>query len=50
MFSSLFTPNDFFKLLAYRKALGGQSAYLAVVMLFTWLLGILERNLKKNER
>ena len=24
--------------------------YLAVVMLFTWLLGILERNLKKNER
>ena len=24
--------------------------YLTVVMLFTWLLGILERNLKKNER
>lgn len=24
--------------------------YLAVVMLFTWLLGILERKLKKNER
>ncbi|MBO4647560.1 MAG: amino acid ABC transporter permease [Lentisphaeria bacterium] len=24
--------------------------YLAIVMLFTWLLGILERNLKKNER
>jgi len=24
--------------------------YLAVVMFFTWLLGILERNLKKNER
>ena len=24
--------------------------YLAVVMLFTWLLGILERRLKKNER
>ncbi len=24
--------------------------YLSVVMIFTWLLGILERNLKKNER
>ncbi len=24
--------------------------YLVVVMLFTWLLGILERKLKKNER